>query len=91
MWDERFEIIIRERLPHLRPDSPLEPGLALSAHGLDSMGMIGLITSLEDEYALTLPDEAIVPANFVTPRTVWEMVRTFAPAVSGEPAGRETP
>lgn len=91
MWDERFESIIRDRLPHLRPDLPLEPDLVLSAHGLDSMGTLGLITALEDEYALTLPDEAVTPTNFVTPRTVWEMLRALVPAVGGEPAGRETP
>lgn len=91
MWDERFESIIRDRLPHLRPDLALEPDLVLAAHGLDSMGTLGLIAALEDEYALTLPDEAVTPANFVTPRTVFEMLRALVPAAGGEPAGGETP
>lgn len=90
MWDEHFESIIRGFLPHLRADLPLEPDLVLSTHGLDSMGTVGLIATLEDEYALTLPDEAVAPANFVTPRTVWELIRGLVPALGDEPAGGQT-
>ncbi|WP_247597555.1 acyl carrier protein [Streptomyces sp. RKND-216] len=59
----------------------------LSAHGLDSMGVFGLITDLEEAYALTLPDEAVVPANFATPRTVWDMLLPLVPLGHDEPAG----
>ncbi|PJN25566.1 acyl carrier protein [Kitasatospora sp. CB02891] len=90
MWDARFESVIRGHLPHLRPELSLEPDLLLAAHGLDSMGTIGLITALESEYALTLPDEAVTPANFVTARTVWDTLRPLIPATGPEAAAGGT-
>ena len=86
MWDHRFESIVRDHLPHLRPEAPLTPDLLLSAHGLDSMGVFGLITDLEEAYAVALPDEAVTPANFATPHTVWEMLLPLVPVEHDGPA-----
>ncbi|WP_374117391.1 phosphopantetheine-binding protein [Streptomyces sp. RKAG293] len=53
---------------------PLEPGVPLPAHGLDSLGMVGLSASLEDAYDFTFPDAALVPATFASPEKLWDTV-----------------
>ncbi|MEU3838570.1 acyl carrier protein [Streptomyces sp. NPDC028635] len=85
MWDEKFEKLLRDRLPGLDAAAPLTEDLPLAAFGLDSMATVGLIMALEEDYGLSLPDEAVVPANFTTPGTVWKLVGSLTPS------GSETP
>ncbi|MCG8916183.1 MULTISPECIES: acyl carrier protein [Actinokineospora] len=79
-WDTEFECVIRCYLPSLDMDAPLDPDLVLSAFGLDSIGMVGLIASLEQMYGVVFPDEALVPANFATPRAAWATVTSLIAA-----------
>jgi acyl carrier protein len=42
---------------------------------LDSMGIMSLVTHLEQTYSFALPDEEFVPENFETPSTIANMVK----------------
>ncbi|MFI7011229.1 acyl carrier protein [Streptomyces sp. NPDC050145] len=77
MWDQKFETLLRDRLPGLDAGAPLTEDLPLAAFGLDSMATVGLIGAIEDGYG-TLPDEAVTPANFTTPGTVWALVSSLS-------------
>jgi acyl carrier protein len=71
LWNERFDDLMRESLPELAPGARLEPEALLSALGLDSMGVIGLIGALEEEYGVRLLDDKFNVFRFRTPREVW--------------------
>ncbi|MGX1673384.1 acyl carrier protein [Streptomyces sp. NPDC055400] len=77
MWDHKFETLLRDRLPGLDADAPLTEDLPLAAFGLDSMATVGLIVAIEEGYGMPLPDDAVAPANFITPATVWELVSSL--------------
>lgn len=77
MWDQKFENLLRERLPGLDAGAPLTEDLPLAAFGLDSMATVGLITAIEEVYGTRLPDDAVEPANFTTPGTVWSLVSSL--------------
>lgn len=46
----------------------------LAALGLDSMGVVQLLTDLEDAYGLELPDEMITEETFQTVGSLWQAV-----------------
>jgi acyl carrier protein len=71
LWNERFEGLMRDSLPGLAPGGQLEPEALLSALGLDSMGVIGLIGALEEEYGVSLLDDEFDAFRFRTPGEVW--------------------
>ncbi|MCC3766836.1 acyl carrier protein [Streptomyces sp. UNOC14_S4] len=53
----------------LRPDTPLlETGL------LDSLTIMQIVTALDAEAGIALPDTEIVAANFRSPRALWAVV-----------------
>ncbi|MEU6439336.1 phosphopantetheine-binding protein [Streptomyces sp. NPDC047046] len=73
-WDETYEKLVRAALTDYPPTAPLRPDLPLPAHGLDSLGMVGLSARLEDAYDIEFPDGALVPASFATPAELWRVV-----------------
>ncbi|MFJ6808492.1 AMP-binding protein [Streptomyces anulatus] len=83
-WDERFETTLRSHLPNMDAATALHPDLSLAACGLDSLGTIGLITSLEGAYGIRLPDEAFAPAHFTTPGRIWSLLRSLLGSGSGD-------
>ncbi|MEU3892190.1 acyl carrier protein [Streptomyces sp. NPDC029041] len=83
MWDQKFETLLRDRLPGLDADAPLTEDLPLAAFGLDSMATVGLIMAIEESYGTPLPDDAVQPAHFTTPGTVWKLVGSLAPSAEG--------
>ncbi|MCP2342715.1 acyl carrier protein [Actinomadura rupiterrae] len=72
MWDEPFEQILRKHLPLLGPDEEFSADLGLHDFGLDSMGMVALLSGLEDAYGVRFVDDALDVANFATPATLWK-------------------
>lgn len=70
-WDAPFETALRDALPLLPVDSPLELGTRLSDHGLDSMATIDTLLRLEEEYRVSFPDEALTSETFATPASLW--------------------
>ncbi|MFF6918553.1 phosphopantetheine-binding protein [Streptomyces sp. NPDC012466] len=83
MWDQKFETLLRDRLPGLDAGAPLTEDLPLAAFGLDSMATVGLIVAIEESYGTQLPDDAVQPAHFTTPGTVWKLVSSLAPSTPG--------
>ncbi|MQY09707.1 acyl carrier protein [Actinomadura macrotermitis] len=75
MWDEQFESILRQHLPFLAADGPLEADLSLRDFGLDSMGTVELLSKLERVYAVKFVDDALNAENFAAPGALWATVR----------------
>jgi acyl carrier protein len=72
MWNERFEDLLRAHLPFLPGDQELRPELDLREFGLDSMGVVDLLVSLESEYCVRLTDDMLSIDTFATPGALWE-------------------
>ncbi|MFC8079837.1 acyl carrier protein [Streptomyces sp. NPDC057137] len=72
MWDESFEQLLRKQIPLLEPDEELTADLSLRDFGLDSMGMVSLLSSVEDAYGVRFVDDALNMDNFATPATLWK-------------------
>lgn len=73
-WDQRFENLLREYLPFLSADEPLSEDINLRDAGLDSLGTVELLTSLENMYDVRFVDDALTLDTFATPRVLWDAV-----------------
>jgi acyl carrier protein len=71
MWNEQFEVTLRKQLPFLPDDEELRPELDLREFGLDSMGVIDLLVSLESEYGVHFTDDLLSMDTFATPGVLW--------------------
>lgn len=71
MWDEKFEFLLREHLPFLAADEELDPDLNLRETGLDSLGVVDLLMSLESAYDVRLADDFLSLETFSTPAVLW--------------------
>jgi acyl carrier protein len=71
MWNEQFEALLRTHLPFLPDDERLHPELDLREFGLDSMGVVDLLVSLESEYQVRLADDLLSMDTFATPGILW--------------------
>jgi len=80
-WPSRFEAVLRQYLPFLDEGEPLDPAAWLTDLGLDSLGVVSLLSELADGFGLMLDEESLDPALFATPASLWA-------AVSAAPAGR---
>ncbi|MFJ5772727.1 acyl carrier protein [Streptomyces sp. NPDC093094] len=74
MIDDRFAVLLRRHLPYLAPDEPLDENTSLRDLGLDSMGMVELLSAVEGEYGIQLRDDALNTQTFATPATLWQAV-----------------
>ncbi|MEW2573604.1 phosphopantetheine-binding protein [Streptomyces sp. NPDC047070] len=72
MWDESFERILRKHLPLIESGDEITANLSLRDHGLDSMAMVSMLSSLESEYDVRFVDDALHIDNFATPETLWK-------------------
>ncbi|MEU5090882.1 phosphopantetheine-binding protein [Streptomyces sp. NPDC021356] len=79
-WDQKFEELLREYLPFLDGDEPLAPDTDLRDCGLDSLGAVELLGSLESAYDVRFVDEALSLDTFATPEVLWETVRKLQTA-----------
>ncbi|MFK0050587.1 phosphopantetheine-binding protein [Streptomyces sp. NPDC090741] len=70
-WDRRFEELLREYLPFLSEGEPLAPDTSLRDAGLDSLGTVELLGSLESAYGVRFVDDALGPETFATPEVLW--------------------
>ncbi|MFE5793569.1 phosphopantetheine-binding protein [Streptomyces sp. NPDC056503] len=71
MWDPEFEEILREHLPYVSPAEELSPESDLPDLGLDSMGVVELMTVLEGAYGVRFRDEALSLDSFRSPGVLW--------------------
>lgn len=71
MWDTRFEDILRTFLPFLPGSTTLEEHADLRDLGLDSLGTVELIASLESAYGVRFRDESLRIEHFTTAAGTW--------------------
>jgi acyl carrier protein len=71
MWNEQFEALVRSYLPFLGDDEELAADLDLRVAGLDSLGVVDLLMSLESAYDIRLADDFLSMETFSTPATLW--------------------
>jgi acyl carrier protein len=74
VWNEQFEVILRKQLPFLPADAELLPDLDLREFGLDSLGVIDLLVSLESAYSIHLSDDLLHMETFATPGVLWTVL-----------------
>jgi len=72
MWDEQFEVLLRSHLPFLDADEQLHGDLDLREFGLDSLGVVDLLVSLEEAYDVHFVDEALSMESFSQPAVLWD-------------------
>ena len=71
MWDQQFDEILRQYLPFLSAEEKLEANTGLRDLGLDSMGIVEMLATLEDAYGVRFLDEALTVETFATPGVLW--------------------
>jgi acyl carrier protein len=71
MWDKQFEVLLRNYLFFLPADEELLPDLDLRAFGLDSLGVVDLLVSLESTYGIHLTDDDLSMDTFANPIVLW--------------------
>ncbi|MEU3220523.1 phosphopantetheine-binding protein [Streptomyces sp. NPDC006971] len=74
MWDDRFEEILRTFLPFLPPQEPLTADTELKDLGLDSLGTVQLLGTLEETYQVRFLDSALTMDTFRTAGVLWKTV-----------------
>jgi acyl carrier protein len=72
MWDKQFELLLRQYLFFLPADDELIPDLDLREFGLDSLGVVDLLVSLESAYGVHLTDDFLSMDTFTTPAVLWD-------------------
>lgn len=73
--DPRFEAVLRECLDGVvGPAEPLVADTDLTAVGLDSLTVVRLLVTLEDAFAVTVPEEIVSFELFSSPGALWELV-----------------
>jgi acyl carrier protein len=80
MWDDVFENALREHLPFVAPDEELTAGTPLRELGLDSLGVVELLATLESTYEVRFADDALRPESFDTPGVLWSTLSTVRDA-----------
>ena len=74
MWNDKFQALLRAHLPFLPADEELRPDLDLREFGLDSLGVVDLLMSLESEFDIRLTDDVLSMDTFASPGTLWAAV-----------------
>lgn len=74
-WDERFEAMVRARLPFLAESGELAGDVDLRALGLDSLAIVELLVEIEQTYQVEFDDEDLTAETFATPDVLWTSVR----------------
>ncbi|MCX4723206.1 phosphopantetheine-binding protein [Streptomyces sp. NPDC090052] len=74
MWDEQFEELLRKYLPFLGPHETLTADSGLRDLGLDSLGTVEMLASLETMYDVRFVDDMLTTETFATPGVLWAAV-----------------
>ncbi|MFI9589350.1 condensation domain-containing protein [Nonomuraea sp. NPDC052265] len=73
-WDEQFEALLRGVLRFLPEEEDLRSDLELAEFGLDSLGTVELLTSLEAAYDIEMSDELLAFETFATAGSLWQQI-----------------
>lgn len=71
-----FQEILRAQLPFLG-DGDLDVTAELASLGLDSMGVVQLLASVEGHYDVELPDDILNEETFETVGSLWRTLSEF--------------
>ncbi|MFJ3224477.1 phosphopantetheine-binding protein [Streptomyces sp. NPDC086783] len=71
-WDTTFEELLRSYLPFLSATQPLHADTDLPTAGLDSLGAVELLGSLESAYDVRFVNDTLSLDTFATPAALWE-------------------
>ena len=64
-----------EILEEIQPDVDYEICTDLiDAHRLDSLAILSIVSEIEDEYDITVPTVEIIPSNFNSAKSLWNMI-----------------
>ncbi|MFF4851176.1 acyl carrier protein [Streptomyces sp. NRRL F-2747] len=77
MWDKNFEETLRQHLPFLEPGDVLTADSSLRDLGLDSVGMVDLLSSLESGYAVRFTDDMLDMETFTSPGVLWSALTSL--------------
>lgn len=77
-WPQEFVDLLCKYL-NLESGETIDEDAPLSASGLDSMGMVGLMLSLEDAFDFELPEEDLTVQTFHSATTLWGAVFPHLP------------
>ncbi|MBT2229999.1 MULTISPECIES: phosphopantetheine-binding protein [unclassified Nonomuraea] len=80
MWDARFEELLRPHLPFLPATEKLLENADLPGLGLDSLGIVELLATLEEAYGVRFKDDALTKETFETPGTLWTVLSGISAA-----------
>ena len=69
--DERLIEILEELQPEVDYSTCTN---LIDGHYLDSLTILSLIAEIEEEYDVTVPTVEIIPQNFNSAKSIWEMV-----------------
>jgi acyl carrier protein len=86
-WPPQFEAILRTYLPLLPDGQQVTPELALADYGLDSLATVNLLLDLEDQYAVSIPDDLLTSTNFANAAALWSVLER----AGGAPAAGSVP
>ncbi|WP_328316319.1 acyl carrier protein [Streptomyces sp. NBC_00388] len=78
--DPRFTELLRPFLKNAGPDGvDITPETDLRRLGVDSMQAIELLFSVEDTFAISLPDEELNDTTFATAGSLWRVISAQLP------------
>lgn len=73
---ERFMDIVKRN--SRTPDAvEFDPDATMASLGLESLALVNLLMSIEEEYGIEFPQELVRPSVFATPGTLWGSLRGF--------------
>jgi nodulation protein F len=75
--DAKFESTLRNFLPFLDAGEALTPDMSLRDLGLDSMGVVELLATLESGYDVRFRDDALTMETFATPGVLWGVLSSM--------------
>ena len=73
----KLRSILRENLKFLDEGQELAMTDELAGLGLDSAGAVGLLLDIEGAFAITIPDEMLVPETFRTVGTLRDAIKSL--------------
>ena len=74
-----FQEIVRSHLPYA-DSADLAATDELAILGLDSMGVVRLMATLEERYEIELPDDILNEETFATVGSLWQTLSTLLAA-----------
>ncbi|WP_327298818.1 MULTISPECIES: phosphopantetheine-binding protein [unclassified Streptomyces] len=77
--DARFTELLRPFLKNAGPEVVITPDTDLRRLGVDSMQAIELLFSVEDAFAISLPDEELNDTTFATAGSLWRVISAQLP------------